>query len=134
MFVSFGGFVEIVTSQTAKAFFWAYTCLRSRWLRGRTSWGAVATIIAALIGLIAASSMEMLPIGVGHSDKQKRFLHEHSRFVAHYPFLKDLAEKMLCRSLPPPLQSEIDLRVPIRNETIVPDHMVRGTAILRSYK
>ena len=49
-----------------------------------------------------------IPIGVGNSDEQSAFLKVHAPFLRYFPVLKALAEKTLCRTLPPPPQSEVD--------------------------
>jgi hypothetical protein len=49
-----------------------------------------------------------LPTGVGNSEEQKAFLQEHAAFLVHYPALKTIVEKAVCRRLAPPPQSEVD--------------------------
>jgi hypothetical protein len=52
--------------------------------------------------------MNALPIGVGARDEQEAFLAEHTAFLAHYPTLKQVIERALCRSLALPSQAEFD--------------------------
>jgi hypothetical protein len=49
-----------------------------------------------------------LPTGVGNSQEQEAFLQEHAVFLAHYPLLKKTVERVVCRTLAPPSQSEVD--------------------------
>jgi hypothetical protein len=49
-----------------------------------------------------------LPSDVGNSEEQKAFLQERSAFLAHYPVLKRIVERAVCRTLAPPPQSAVD--------------------------
>jgi len=49
-----------------------------------------------------------LPVGVGDLDAQRAFLQEHASFLKHYPVLKKVVERALCRPLASPSQADID--------------------------
>ena len=52
--------------------------------------------------------VDPLPVGVGDLDEQRVFLQQHASFLKHYPVLKNVAGRALCRPLAPPSQAEID--------------------------
>src|SRR5260370_17855219 len=51
--------------------------------------------------------MDPLAIGIGDAEEQKAFLRVHKRFLAHYPLLRSVGEKALCRTLAPQPESEV---------------------------
>jgi hypothetical protein len=59
--------------------------------------------------------VDPLPVGVGDLDEQRAFLQQHASFLKHYPVLKNVVERALCRPLAPPCQAEID-RLQLRND------------------
>jgi hypothetical protein len=60
--------------------------------------------------------MRLLPIGVGNREEQDFFLREYTQFLGHYPDLYQVAEKVFCRTLEDPPQSEVDHALALGND------------------
>jgi hypothetical protein len=71
----------------------------------RTDSGDFERIVAILLRIFLVGLASFLlqygvspiPIGVGNADEQSAFLKENAPFIRHFPVLKVLAEKTLCR-------------------------------------
>jgi hypothetical protein len=60
--------------------------------------------------------MSLLPVGVGDREEQRVFLHDYASFLEHFPCLKQVAERVFCRKLESPPQSEIDRLLALGND------------------